>query len=188
MKAVAALLLMVSTAMADEPVDTPPPPAPAPVEAPRPTAPPTAPATSPDAIPYTPPPSRDIVISAPGERTTKNWLTLGAIAGAGLLVGGVGLYYNLDARDASNQVTAQTAIDPLSGSHGSGRTWSAADQALVDRANSSSTKMEVFYAIGGADVTAAIVMYFVTEPPEQRSVIHTHVGVSPNGAMIFGSF
>src|SRR5256885_10463850 len=106
MKAVALVLMLVaSTARADE--------------APRPVAPPTAPATSPDEIPYTAPPSRDIVITAPGERPTKNWLTLGAIAGAGLLVGSVGLYYNLDARDASNQVSATTAIDPIAGSHGS---------------------------------------------------------------------
>ena len=138
---------------------------------------------------YVAPPSKDIVITAPGERTTKNLATLGAIAGAGLVVGAVGIYFNLDARDAANQVTATTAIDPIAGLHGSGKTWTIADQALVDRANSSSTKAEVFYAIGGAAVVAAVVAYIVTAPPEQRTVIHTHAAIAPaRGGAVVGEW
>ena len=145
----------------------------------------TAPETAPDEIPYRPPPSKDIVITARGERATNNYLTVGGIALAGLAMGGLGLHYNLDARDASDAVSATLYVNPVVGeSHGSGKTWTAADQALVDRANSSSTKAEVFYAIGGTAIVAAVVYYILTEPPEQRSVIHTHVDPVNHGAML----
>ncbi|HEY1557429.1 MAG TPA: hypothetical protein VGF94_21485 [Kofleriaceae bacterium] len=124
---------------------------------------------------------RDIVVVTEGSRSTTNILALSGAALAGLAFGGVGLYYNLDARDAANQVTTTGPV---------GQPWTKADQATFDRANSSSTKAEVFYGIGGACVIAVAVAYMVTAPASETTVIHPRatatVAPTPGGAVVGG--
>jgi len=126
---------------------------------------------------------RDIVVETEGSRSTENVVVLGAVAVAGLALGGVGLYYNLDARDASNKVTTTTPV---------GEPWTKADQAEFDRAHSSSTKAEVFYGIGGAAVIATAVAYMLTAPPVETTVIHPRVTAAiaptPGGAFVAGTW
>ncbi|HTR49436.1 MAG TPA: hypothetical protein VMJ10_01940 [Kofleriaceae bacterium] len=124
---------------------------------------------------------RDIVVVTEGTRTTQNVVVLGGIALAGLALGGVGLYYNLDARDASNKVTTTMPV---------GEPWTKALQAEYDQAQSSSTKAEVFYGIGGACVAAAAIAYMLTAPPSETTVIHPRpvatVAPTPGGAVVGG--
>src|SRR4051794_8872680 len=48
----------------------------------------------------------DIVVTTEGERSSKNIAILASIAGAAVVFGGLGLYYNLDAKSASDEVSA----------------------------------------------------------------------------------
>src|SRR5512141_1515821 len=41
---------------------------------------------------------KDIIVTTPGERSSKNIAILAAVAGAGALLGGVGVYWNLDSK------------------------------------------------------------------------------------------
>jgi hypothetical protein len=124
---------------------------------------------------------RDIVVVTEGSRSTRNILALSGVAAAALAFGGIGLYYNLDARDAANQVTTTGPV---------GEPWTKADQATYDRANSSSTKAEVFYGVGGACAIAVAVAYMVTAPPSETTVIHPHatavVAPTRGGAVVAG--
>lgn len=125
----------------------------------------------------------DIVITSTPERSTKNIEMLSAIAGSAVVLGGIGLYFHLDARDASDMVGAKTFTN---------QPWTSAQQALVDRAHSSSTKAEVFYALGGAALIGAIVELILTAPEEERTVIHPHatptVAPAPGGAVVGGTW
>lgn len=170
------LALVVGTASAHAdvppPDDAPPPPTPADTGQPKPA---TAQPDPNEELPYIAPRPKDIVIDSPGVRTTKNIAIVSGILVSGLAIGALGLHYNLDARDAADKVSASVVRDPNvdGGTLPSGRTWNAEDQALVDRASSSSTKAEIFYAIGGAAVIGAIVVFIATDPPDTHSVIHT---------------
>jgi len=124
---------------------------------------------------------RDIVVVTEGERSTANVLALSGVAVAALALGGAGLYYNLDARDAANKVTTTGPV---------GQPWTKADQATYDQAKSSSTKAEVFYGLGGACAIAVAVAYMVTAPPSETTVIHPRatalVAPTPGGAVVAG--
>jgi hypothetical protein len=128
------------------------------------------------------PVDKDIVVTTPGERTTSNLIMLASIAGAGVLFGGLGVYFNLDSRDAANQVTADAPT---------AKPWTAADQSAFDRAHSSRTGAIICYSIGGAALIGAVVALIVTEPKEERSVIHPHAATptivpTQGGAMLGG--
>jgi hypothetical protein len=122
-------------------------------------------------------------VTSHGDRSTNNKLALASIAGGGLLLGAVGLYFHLDSRDAADQVGSLVET-----SH----TWSAADQAVYDRAGSSGTKAKAFYALGSLAVLTAIVGYIITEPPTETTVIRPHrapkpvVAPEPGGAVLGG--
>src|SRR5438445_547331 len=71
-----------------------------------------APAPAPDTgADYRPPPrgGKDIVITVEGERSRNNAIAIWGVAGAGALLGAVGLYYNLDARSSANKVSTVDA-------------------------------------------------------------------------------
>jgi hypothetical protein len=175
---VAVIGLAPGYARADEPAPSDPePPA---KEAPKPEA---APIEKPglDTPIVRPIRTREIVVDIPGERSTNNKLALGAIAVGGLLAGSLGLYWHLDSRSAANDVTATMPT---------GNAWTAHDQSLLDRADSSRTRATVAYTVGGLFITAAIVGLIVTEPKTERSVIHPNatVSVSGDGAMVGGAW
>ena len=107
---------------------------------------------------------RDIIIEVPGDRPTTNKLLIGGLGGAGLLVGALGLYFHLDYRSASDDVSAHNLT---------GKAWTPNAQALLDRAERSSTRAGVAYGFGGALVLAAIITYIATDPGSETTVIHT---------------
>src|SRR5206468_6156862 len=80
----------------------------------------------------------DIVVTTEGERSSKNIAILASIAGAAVVFGGVGLYFNLDAKSASDEVSAHRPMSVP---------WTPQRQATYDRANDSTTKAEIFYGV-----------------------------------------
>lgn len=122
---------------------------------------------------------RDIVVTTPGERTTKNIAILASIAGAGVLLGGAGLYYNLDSQSAADEVSAHRPMSVP---------WTDARQATYDRAHDSGVKAGIFYGVGGAMLLGAAIAFIVTEPKETTTVIHPHIEVGPGGATLGGTW
>jgi hypothetical protein len=126
---------------------------------------------------------KDIVIVTPGDRSRDNILLISGMAGAGAILSGVGLYFHLDARSASNQVSASTPTD---------KAWTKSEQALYDEAHSSTTKAAVFYGIGGALVLASVITLMVTQPESETTIIHPHgtptVAPTPGGALVGGAW
>jgi len=152
---------------------------PAPGSGSEPAPPPTPPPEVDGPVLRAPIRTKQIVIDIPGERSRSNKLALAATTAAGVLVGGLGLYWHLDSRTASNEVSSDTFT---------GHAWSAADEAQVARADRSRTRAAVAYSIGGAFITAAIVALIVTEPKSEQSVIRPHASVEPTtgGAVVGG--
>ena len=122
---------------------------------------------------------KDIIVTTPGERSAKNIAILASVAGAGVLLGGIGLYYNLDSKSASDDVSAHRPVEIP---------WTPARQATYDRAHDSAVKAEVFYGLGGALLLGAVVGLIVTVPKSETTVIHPHLAVGPDGASIGGSW
>jgi hypothetical protein len=124
-------------------------------------------------------PDRAIVVTSSAPRSVQNIALSAGIATAGIVLAGVGLYYNLDSRDAANAVSPQGPT---------GQAWTAADQADYDRAHSSGVKAGVFYGVGGGLLIAAVVTWIATAPGEQHEVIRPHttptVMPTPGGALI----
>jgi hypothetical protein len=125
---------------------------------------PARPARADDGPTYVGRAPHEVVVEGAGERSTKNLVIVGAIAGAGVLFGAIGVGFNLAASSNANAVSQ---------SGPSGLTWSTADQGKVDAARTDSIATGVFYGLGGAALLVAAVYYVVTEPPPQRIVIQT---------------
>jgi hypothetical protein len=150
----------------------------------QPAEPPDKPAPVPDRD-YEPPASvepthqKDIVVRTEPDRSRNNVIVLASLAGAAVAFGGVGLYFHLDSKSASDEVSAKNVKNTA---------WTAADAVTLDRANSSATKAEVFYGIGGALLVGAAVAFIITAPKPETTVIHSHVvaAPTPGGAMIGG--
>ena len=127
-------------------------------------------------------PVADIVVTSRPDRPRKTTLGLAAGAAAGVILGGVGLYYHLDSRDATQELSSHKPT---------GETWTAERQATYDRAHSSATTAAVFYSVGGAVLIGTAVAYILTEPKEETTIIHPHVStpvVAPTqgGAIVGG--
>jgi hypothetical protein len=122
---------------------------------------------------------KDIVVTTPGERTAKNIAILASIAGAGVLFGGLGVYYNLDSRSAANDVSAHRPMSVP---------WTDDRQATYDRAHDSGVKAGIFYGVGGALLVGAAVALIVTAPKDEITVIHPHLEVGPGGATLGGTW
>jgi hypothetical protein len=105
---------------------------------------------------------QDIVISVRNDRSSTNIAALVAVGGAGLVMGGIGLYFHLDSRDAANSVSANRFT---------GRPWTQERQDAYDRAYESRTTAAVFYGIGAALALGTIIAYIVTEPAAETLVI-----------------
>jgi hypothetical protein len=130
--------------------------------------------------------NRDIVIKSQGERSGKTVAVLAGLAGAGVLLGGIGVYFNLDSRDAADSVSQHRFVHAP---------WDATRQAAYDRAASSGTDAKIAYGIGGALLVGAIIGYIVTEPATETTVIHPRGWVTPTasltpggGAMVGGTW
>jgi hypothetical protein len=122
---------------------------------------------------YAPPPpanGKDIVVVTPGERSRHNLLTIATVGGAGVLVAGLGLYFHLDSRSASDDVSARIPT---------GEVWTPADGARYDHAESSATKAAVCYGIGGAVLLGTLVYAIVTQPEPETTIIHPHANPKP---------
>ncbi len=125
--------------------------------------------------------AKDIVIETPGERTSQQKALVGGLAGAGVLLGALGVYFHLDSRDASDEVTADGFT---------GRSWTPDKQDAVDRAERSRTLAAVGYGVGGALLIGAVISLIVTEPKSEITVIRPRAAVptvSPTqGGAVFG--
>jgi hypothetical protein len=128
-------------------------------------------------------PNDPIVITTPGERAPTNIATVASLAGVGLLAGGLGVYFHLDGRDASDQVSAGIYT---------GKAWSQKQVDLVDKAHDDRTRAIVGYSIGGAALIGAIVYYIMTDPPSETTVIQPHsapaVMPTQGGALLGGTW
>jgi hypothetical protein len=130
--------------------------------------------------------AKDIVITTEGERTTNNKLVLAGLAGGAAVLGGIGLYYNLDSRSAASSVSAENPTN---------KTWTPADASDYSRAHDSAVKAGVFYGIGGALLVGAVVGLIATAPKSETTVMHTApatatpiVAPTPGGAVLGGSW
>jgi len=129
----------------------------------------------------------DVVIVSYGERSKQNVLMLGGIAVGGVIFGAVGLYFHLDSRSASDDISSHKFT---------GEPWTPDRADTYDRVHSSSVTAGVFYGIGGALLLTSAVMYIVTEPKEEKTVIHPHYDPKPTalvaptrgGAMVGGAW
>lgn len=122
---------------------------------------------------------KDIVVTSTGERSAKNIAILASVAGAAALIGGLGVYYNLDSKSAADEVSAHRLLSVP---------WTSDRQATYDRAHDSAVKAEIFYGVGGALLIGAVVGLIVTQPKTETTVIHPHVAVGPGGAVLGGSW
>jgi hypothetical protein len=124
-----------------------------------------------------------ITITTPGDRSAENLELVGGMAGLGLIVTGLGVFYHLDSRSTSNTVNAEA---PTS------LPWTDADQAQYDHAHSLAVRAGVCYGIGGAILIGALITWIATAPADQHTVIQPHVtptvAPTPGGAMLGGSW
>lgn len=122
-----------------------------------------------------------ITIVTPGERTTENKLLVGGLVAGAAVVGGLGLYFHLDGKSASDKVSSDVF---------GGEEWTADDAALFDQAERSRTKAIVAYSVGGALLVGAIVALIVTEPPSEITVLRPRavptVAPAAGGAVLGG--
>ena len=110
-------------------------------------------------------PNDPIVITTPGERSPGNIATAAGLAGLAVVAGGLGVYFHLDGRDASDEVSAGVYT---------GKAWTDKQVDLVDKAHDDRTAAIIGYSVGGAALIGAIVYYIVTEPPSETTVIQPH--------------
>lgn len=129
------------------------------------------------------PRGKDLVVDVPGERSRTNMLALGGVAVGGLLVGALGVHFNLDAKAAADDASSQRFT---------GTAWTDKQDALVDRAARQSTRAGICYGIGGALVAGAIAAFIITEPKTERTIIHTQPAPAfvpvPGGALLGGTW
>jgi len=103
-----------------------------------------------------------ITIVTPGERPTENKLLLGGLGAGAAVVSGLGLYFHLDGKSASDKVASDVF---------GGEAWTADDAALFAQAERSRTRAIVAYSVGGALLVGAVVALIVTEPPSETTVL-----------------
>lgn len=157
----ALVLAMPRTSFAEEPAPPPPasePPAAEPVE----SRPEVLPAPSP--VPPRRQRSREITVEIPGERSRNNKIMCASITAAGAIASAFAVYWHLDSRDASNELSADAFT---------GEAWTPEKVALVERADRSKTRATVAYSIGGALLIGAIATWILTEPESETAIIRT---------------
>jgi hypothetical protein len=124
-----------------------------------------------------------ITVTSPGERSSSNIQFLAGLAGAGLVLVGVGVFYNLDSRDSANAISE---------SGPTGQPWTTGDQGDYDQNHDQKVRAAVFYSIGGAALVGALVTWILTAPADQVTVIQPHVTPTvtpaPGGALLGGQW
>lgn len=178
MKKVLAVMLVASHAFAEEPAP-PPPEQPAPEPDPAYDERPQYDPADGGGGYFAAPKGKDIYIKQYPDRSRANIIGLWSTAGAGVVLGGVGLAFHLDYRSKA---------DDLASKRFTGEPWTADRQAVYDDAHRSSVVAGVFYGLGGATLLAATIAFIVTEPKVETIVIHPHVDPKPGGAIIGGGF
>ncbi len=129
--------------------------------------------------------ANEIVIETPGERSGQDKVIVGSLAGAGAIVAGIGLWFHLDSRSASSEISAHKYT---------GRAWTADEAAAADRADSSRRGAMVGYTVGGALLVGAIVALIVTDPGSETTVIKPRRAAAPvfapthGGALLGGTW
>jgi hypothetical protein len=206
-----AAILVAARASADDQLPVGPVPGPAPAPAPAPgepqtdQPPPPAPKVDPaygekpdpkygqppgaaqESTPYGRRAGKDIYIKSYPDRSHKNMMGLAIAGGASVVFGGIGLYFHLDSRSKSNEVSAHKFT---------GEVWTSERQESYDAANRSAVVAGVFYGIGGAVLLGTAIAYMITEPKMETIVIHPHTSPKPTalvaptngGAMVGGSW
>jgi hypothetical protein len=101
------------------------------------------------------PQGQAIKVTEARSRTSGQRLLIGGLIGGAVLCAGAGLYFHLDSRSASNEVSR---VDQ------SNEVWTRDRQDTYDRAHRSRTGAIVGYAGGGAILIAAAVVLIVTDP------------------------
>jgi hypothetical protein len=117
------------------------------------------------------------------DRPPRTRLLLGGLGAGAALSLGVGVYFNLDAHDAAQQVSAHAPT---------GKVWSADLQATYDRVHAANVKAIVGYSVAGAFVAAAIVTLIMTDPGEEEVELDPTkptptVSIPPTGGAIVGA-
>jgi hypothetical protein len=125
------------------------------------------------------PRGKDIVVKMHPDRSRQNVAGIAITAGAGLLFGGLGLYFHLESKSATEEVGAKKFT---------GVAWSDELQDTYDHANNSAVAAGVLYGLGGAALVGAAIAYMITEPEVETHVIHPHVAVGKGGAVIGGAW
>ena len=136
---------------------------------------------------FAPPKGHDYYIKSYPDRSHNNILALSITSGAAVVLGGIGLYFHLDARDRSSEINAHKFT---------GLPWTDSLQSKYDEASSSSLKAGIFYGIGGALLLGTAIAYMVTEPKQETVLIHPHTDPKPTalvaplrgGALVGGSW
>jgi hypothetical protein len=114
---------------------------------------------------------REIVVDVPGVRSTQTRLILGTLAAATVIVGGIGLYFHVESRDAANEVS-RSVFD--------GETWTQARQDRLEEGERARSRAIVSYTFGGLLLTGTVVALILSEPRSERHVIRPrHAGVAP---------
>jgi len=124
-----------------------------------------------------------IVITTPGDRSTDNIEFVVGLTGVGLVLTGLGVFYNFDSRSASNAVNA---VMPT------GQPWTTGDQIDYDDAHRYAHDAAIFYSLGGAVLIGALVTWIATAPDDHTVVIRPHaaptIAPTPGGAVLGGSW
>jgi hypothetical protein len=93
--------------------------------------------------------------------------------------GALGAYWNVESRDAADEVSAAKFT---------GRAWTAADVATVERGERAGDRATIAYTIGGALLAGTITAFLITAPKPTREVIRPHFAVGPGGGVIGGAW
>jgi hypothetical protein len=130
---------------------------------------------------------RDIVVRYRPDRPKKNVVTCAILGGSAVVVGAIGLYFNLEARSASDEVSAIKFT---------GRAWTPERQDRYDDAQRNGTIAGVMYGLGGALLLTTAIYYIVTEPAQEEMVITPNsrrpasamIAPTPGGALVGGAW
>ena len=128
-------------------------------------------------------PEHPIVVTTPGERSSHNLQFIAGLTGVGLVLTGLGAFYNLDSRSESNRLTAEAPT---------GQPWTAGDQAEYDDAHRLARDAVICYSLGGLVLISALVSWIATAPDDQYVTVQPHaqptLTPTPGGALLGGSW
>ena len=101
-------------------------------------------------------PADTVTVRQANHRTTGQRALIGGLLGGALVAAGTGLYFHLQSRDASNEVSVVGDFTSL--------TWTPQRQDTYDRALGDRTLAIVGYSVGGALLVGSAVALILTNP------------------------